>query len=172
MGNFILFVQLGTFAGFTNLLGFPCNCLIKFSFPFVSALLIASPISFIPFKKSLPAYFSCISSLTCLYTSSSSSKILLSSLSTSKLFLSFSISSSYSFTITSILALNSLHVSHKSAFHPSVILSIADGFRHGLSLSSNNLGYLHILHSLSHSPYSPKPNRPPLISLTQTFEKN
>merc|ERR1712112_158342 len=86
-------------------------------------------------------------------TSNSSSKILFSS---SQLFISLSISASCSFTITSILALNSLHISHKSAFHPSVPFSIVDGFKHCLSLSCNNLGYLHVLHSLSHSPFFPK----------------
>merc|ERR1712082_329674 len=55
-----------------------------------------------------------------------------------------------------ILALNSLHISHKSAFHPSVPFSIVDGFKHCLSLSCNNLGYLHVLHSFSHSPFFPK----------------
>merc|ERR1711996_167665 len=99
--------------------------------------------SFIPFKKSLPACLSCISSLLCLYTSISSSQA----------FLSLSISASCSFTITSILVLNSLHTSHKSAFHPSVPFSIVDGFKHCLSLSCSNLGYLHVLHSLSHSPF-------------------
>merc|ERR1712082_513372 len=103
--------------------------------------LIASLICFIPIKNSLLACLSCISSLTCLYATNSSSNF--------SLF--FSISSSYSFTIKSILALNSLHVSHKSTFHPSDPFSIVDGLKH-LVLCSN-LGYLHVLHSLSHSPF-------------------
>merc|ERR1712240_768695 len=108
------------------------------------ALAYASLIAFIPVKKSL---------ISCLLAISSFSFLVYSNFS-SKFSLPFSISSSYSLTMRSILSLNSLHVFHNSTFHPSVPLSIAVGFKHWVLC--NNLGYLHVLHSLSHSPFFPR----------------
>merc|ERR1711873_205864 len=134
--NFISLLQLGTLAGFTNLLGLPLQTSHIFSFP----LVIASVICFIPINISLLFCLLCISSLYFLYFSISSSYFLCL----------FSISSSYCFLIGSILSFNKLHAFHNSENSASPTFTVLAQF----TLCKNS-GYLHFSHPLlpfSHVP--------------------